>query len=128
MVILTKAILTTVRDFGEAKQAVKEFTQITLNMPAKLNRQLVLLKLNCKAHLVNNLLTNMLIETDILGLHRIIINIVKGQATVRACQDAVINLQIKTKANHQTQLIYNKQQVVISLRSEARLLIKLVAK
>ena len=86
-------------------------------MSAKFNKKSVLLKLNCEAHIIDNLSANMLIDTDTLDSHEIVINIIKSQTTVNICQDAIINLLVKFKVNHQTQSVYNKQQVVISPKS-----------
>src|SRR5436189_6356623 len=101
---------TSVRDFDQNKHDVTEFTQIMLNMSAKFNKKSVLLKLSCKTHVVDNLSANMLIDTDILDSHEIVINIIKNQATVNVCQDAIIDLLVKSKVNHQIQSVYNKQQ------------------
>jgi len=90
-----------VRGFDQNKYDVTEFTQITLNVPAKLNKKSVLLKLSCEAHIVDNLLANMLIGTNTLDSHKIVIDIAKSQTIVKICQNAIINLLIKTKANHQ---------------------------
>src|SRR5438876_9447109 len=98
------------------------------NMSAKLNKKSVLLKLSCEAHVVDNLSANMLIDTDTLDSHEIVINIIKSQTTVNVCQDIIINLLVKSKVNHQTQSVYNKQQVVISFKSHTQLSIKLAAK
>ena len=70
-------------------------------MSVKFNKKLVLLKLNCKIHVVNNLLINMLINTDILNSHEIIINIIKSQTMMNICQNTIINLLVKFKVNHQ---------------------------
>src|SRR5436189_2881490 len=100
---------TSVRDFDQNKHDVTEFTQIMLNVFAKFNKKSVLLKLSCETHVVDNLSTNMLIDTDILDSHEIVINIVKSQTMMNICQDAIIDLLVKLKVNHQTQFIYNKQ-------------------
>ena len=78
MIILTKIISTSVRDFDQNKHDIIEFTQIILNMSAKLNEKSVLLKLSCEAHIVDNLSANMLIDTDTLDSHEIVINIIKS--------------------------------------------------
>src|SRR5205809_977344 len=98
-----------VRDFDQNKHNITEFTQIMLNMSAKLNEKSVLLKLNCKAHIIDNLSANMFIDTDTLDSHEIIINIIKNQITINVCQDTIINLLVKFKVNHQIQSVYNKQ-------------------
>ena len=85
-------------------------------MFAKLNEKSVLLKLNYEAHIIDNLLTNMLINTNILDSDEIVIDIIKSQTMINICQNAIINLLIKSKVNHQIQFVYNKQQVVISLK------------
>ena len=72
-----------------------------LNMSVKFNEKSVLLKLSCEVHIVDNLSANMLIDTDTLDSHEIVINIIKNQATVNVCQDAIIDLLIKFKVNHQ---------------------------
>ena len=71
-----------------------------LNMSAKLNKKSVLLKLSCEAHVVDNLSINMLIDTDTLDSHEIVIDVVKSQTIVNICQNAIINLLIKFKVNH----------------------------
>ena len=101
MIILTKMISTSVRDFDQNKHSITEFIQITLNMSAKFNKKSVLLKLSCEAHIVDNLSANMLIDTDTLDSHKIVINIIKSQTTVNICQDTIIDLLIKSKVNHQ---------------------------
>jgi hypothetical protein len=75
---LTKATPTTVRDFSHDKYSIREFTHITLNISAKLNQKLALLKLSCEAYIIDNLLASMLIDTDILDSHEIVINIAKS--------------------------------------------------
>ena len=100
-VILIKTTSTSVRDFDQNKHDIMKFTQIMLNMSAKLNEKSVLLKLSCEAHVVDNLSANMLIDTDTLGSHEIVIDVVKSQTTVNVCQDAIINLLIKFKVNYQ---------------------------
>ena len=70
-------------------------------MSAKLNEKSVLLKLSCEAHIVDNLSANMLIDTDTLDSYEIVINIIKSQTTMNVCQDAIINLLVKSKVNHQ---------------------------
>ena len=72
-----------------------------LNMSAKFNEKSVLLKLNCEAHVVDNLSVNMLISIDTLDFHKIVLNVVKNQTTVSICQDIIINLLVKSKVNHQ---------------------------
>src|SRR5436189_1651296 len=94
---------TSVRDFDQNKHDVTEFTQIMLNVFAKFNKKSVLLKLSCEAHVVDNLSANMLIDTDILDSHEIVINVIKNQTTVNICQDTIINLLVKLKINHQIQ-------------------------
>ena len=94
-------ISTSVRDFNQNKHDVTEFIQIMLNVSVKFNEKSVLLKLSYEAHVVDNLSANMLINTDILSSHEIVINIVKSQTTVNVCQDAIINLLVKFKVNHQ---------------------------
>ena len=79
-----------------------------LNMFAKFNEKLILLKLNCEAHVINNLLANMLIDTDTLDFHEIVINVVKSQIIINIYQNTIINLLVKFKVNHQTQSVYNK--------------------
>jgi len=100
-VILIKIISILVRDFDQNKNNITEFTQIMLNMSAKFNEKSVLLKLNCKAHIINNLSANMFIDTDTLNSHEIIINIIKNQTIINICQDVIINLLVKLKVNHQ---------------------------
>ena len=78
-----------------------KFTQIMLNVLAKLNEKSALLKLSCKAHIVDNLSANMLIDTDTLDFHEIVINVVKSQTTMNVCQDTIIDLLVKLKVNHQ---------------------------
>ena len=85
MIILTKIISTSVRDFNQNKHDVTEFAQIILNVFAKLNKKSVLLKLSCKTHVIDNLSANMFIDTDTLDSHEIIINIIKNQITVNIC-------------------------------------------
>ena len=70
-------------------------------MFVKLNKKSILLKLNYKAHIIDNLSANMLINTDTLDSHEIVINIIKSQTTVNVCQDTIINLLVKLKVNHQ---------------------------
>src|SRR5436189_1504357 len=96
---------TSVRDFDQNKHDVTEFTQIMLNVSAKFNKKSILLKLSCEVHVVNNLSANMLIDTDILDSHKIVINVIKNQAMMNICQNAIIDLLVKLKVNHQTQLI-----------------------
>ena len=79
-----------------------------LNMFAKFNEKSVLLKLNYKAHIINNLLINMFINTDTLNSHEIIINVIKSQIIINVYQDTIIDLLIKFKINHQIQSVYNK--------------------
>jgi len=94
-------ISTSVRDFDQNKHDVTESAQITLNVSVKLNEKSVLLKLSCEAHVVDNLSANMLIDTDTLDSHEIVINIVKSQTMMNVCQDTIINLLVKFKVNHQ---------------------------
>ena len=47
---------------------------------------------------------------------------------INICQNAIINLVIKFKINHQIQLIYNKQWVVISSKFQIQLSIKITVK
>ena len=72
-----------------------------LNMFVKFNEKLVLLKLSCEAHVIDNLSANMLIDTDILDSHEIVINIIKSQTMMNICQDTIIDLLVKFKVNHQ---------------------------
>ena len=127
-IILIKIISTTVRNFDNNKKNVKEFTKITLNILVKLNEKPVLLRLSCEAYVVNNLSANMLIGANILGFYGIVINIAKSQATVKSCQNAVINLRVKPKVNYLTRPIYNKQRIIIPPKSKVKLPIKLIAK
>ena len=92
---------TSVRNFDQNKHDVTKFAQITLNMSVKLNEKSVLLKLSCEVHIVDNLSTNMLIDTDTLDSHEIIIDVIKSQIIINICQDAIINLLVKFKVNHQ---------------------------
>src|SRR5947207_15413150 len=101
MIILTKIISTSVRDFDQNKHDITKFTQIMLNMFAKLNEKSVLLKLSCEAHIIDNLSANMLIDTDTLDSHEIVINIIKSQTMMNVCQNAIINLLVKFKVNYQ---------------------------
>ena len=101
MIILIKTISTSVRDFNQNKHDITKFAQITLNMSVKLNENSVLLKLSYEAHVVDNLSANMLIDTDTLDSHEIVINIIKSQTTINVCQDTIINLLVKFKTNHQ---------------------------
>ena len=101
MIILTKMISTSVRDFDQKKHDITEFIQIILNMSVKLNEKSVLLKLSCETHVIDNLSANMLIDTDILDFHEIVIDVVKSQTMMNVCQDAIINLLVKLKANYQ---------------------------
>ena len=109
MIILIKMISTSVRDFDQNKHDITKFAQITLNIFAKLNKKSVLLKLSYEAHVIDNLSANMLINTDTLDSHEIIINIIKNQTTINVCQNTIINLLVKFKVNHQIQPVYNKQ-------------------
>ena len=109
MIILTKIISTSVKVFNQNKHNITKFIQIMLNMFAKFNKKSVLLKLSCKTHIINNLLINMFISTDILDSHEIIIDVVKNQTMMNVCQDAIIDLLVKFKVNHQIQPVYNKQ-------------------
>ena len=70
-------------------------------MSVKLNEKSVLLKLSCEAHVIDNLSVNMFIDTDILDSHEIVIDVVKSQTMMNVCQDAIIDLLIKSKVNHQ---------------------------
>ena len=79
-----------------------------LNVSVKFNEKSVLLKLSYEAHIIDNLSTNMLIDTDTLDFHKIVIDIIKNQTIVNIYQDAIINLLIKFKINHQIQSVYNK--------------------
>ena len=117
IVILIKTISTSIRNFDQNKYDIIKFIQIILNMSAKLNEKSVLFKLNCEAHIIDNLSINMLISTDILDSHEIMIDIIKNQTIIKICQDIIINLLVKFKVNHQIQFVYNKQQVVISFKS-----------
>ena len=101
MIILTKMISTSVRDFDQNKHDITEFVQIMLNMSVKFNEKSVLLKLSCEAHVIDNLSTNMLIDTDTLDSHEIVIDIVKSQTMMNVCQDTIIDLLVKLKINHQ---------------------------
>ena len=108
MIILIKMISTSVRDFDQNKYDVTKFIQIMLNMSVKLNEKSVLLKLSCETHVVDNLSANMLIDTDTLDFHEIVINVVKSQIIMNIYQNTIINLLVKFKINHQTQSVYNK--------------------
>ena len=99
-VILIKTTSTSVRDFDQNKHDIMKFTQIMLNMSAKLNEKSVLLKLNYETHIIDNLLINMLINTDILDSDEIVIDIIKSQTMMNICQNTIINLLIKSKINH----------------------------
>jgi len=50
-----------------------------------LNKKSALFKLSCEVHIINNLSVNMLINTDILDSHEIIINVVKNQIIINIC-------------------------------------------
>ena len=50
------------RDFDQNKHDIIKFTQIMLNMFAKFNEKLILLKLSYEAHVIDNLSANMLID------------------------------------------------------------------
>ena len=100
MIILIKTISTSIKDFDQNKHDIMKFTQIMLNVSAKFNEKSVLLKLSCEAHVVDNLSINILIDTDTLDSHEIVIDVVKSQTTVNICQNAIINLLIKFKVNH----------------------------
>ena len=69
-------------------------------MFVRFNKKLILLKLSCEIHIIDNLLINMFIDTDTLDSHEIIINIIKNQITVNIYQNIIINLLIKFKVNH----------------------------
>ena len=97
------------RNFDQNKHDVTKFIQIMLNIFIKFNEKSVLLKLSYEAHVVDNLSINMLIDTNILDFHEIIIDVVKSQTTVNVCQNAIINLLVKFKVNHQIESVYNKQ-------------------
>ena len=56
-----------------------------LNVSVKLNEKSVLLKLSYEAHIVDNLSANILIDTDILDFHEIVIDVVKNQTTMNIC-------------------------------------------
>ena len=101
MIILTKMTSISVRDFDQNKYDITKFAQITLNIFAKLNKKSVLLKLSYEAHVIDNLSANMLINTDTLDSHEIIIDVIKSQIIINICQDAIINLLVKFKVNHQ---------------------------
>ena len=128
MIILIKTISTSVRDFDQNKHDITEFAQITFNMSVKFNKKSVLFKLSCETHVIDNLSTNMFIDTDTLDSHEIVIDIIKNQIIMNVCQNTIINLLIKFKVNHQIWFVYNKQQVVISLKFHAQLSIKLAVK
>ena len=89
------------RDFDQNKHNITKFAQIMLNMFVKFNEKSVLLKLSCEAHVINNLSANMLIDTDTLNSHEIIINVVKNQTMMNIYQNVIINLLIKFKVNDQ---------------------------
>jgi len=78
-------ISTSVRNFDQNKHDVTEFAQIMLNVFVKLNEKSVLLKLSCEAHIVDNLSANMLIDTDILDSHEIVIDVIKSQTMMNIC-------------------------------------------
>ena len=79
-------------------------------MFVKFNKKSVLLKLSYETHIIDNLSANMLIDTDTLNSHEIVINVVKNQTMMNVCQNIIINLLVKFKVNHQIQSVYNKQQ------------------
>ena len=107
-IILTKIISTSVRNFDQNKHNITKFAQIIFNMFVKFNEKSVLLKLSYKTYIIDNLLINMLIDTDILDSHEIVINIIKNQTTMNICQDTIIDLLIKLKINYQIWFVYNK--------------------
>jgi hypothetical protein len=98
-------------------------------MKALLKGKKAILTLHFKLHIVRGLRANILFGTDMMARHQIAIDVGCHRAVIGSCHDAIVDLWITTKPNHQVCcLVYLKDQVVIPAKSNIRLPIKMSIK
>ena len=115
----------TVRGIGDRKHVIDQYVHIHVFIRGIFQNQIVLLKFPIEANITEDLRANMLIGTDVLGPHQILLDIFNAKAIARTCQNATIPLRIRAKPHHTTpRPVYNKQRVIIPPFSQARLPIK----
>lgn len=115
----------TVRGIGDRKHVINQYVHIHVFIRGIFQNQIVLLKFPIEANITEDLRANMLIGTDVLGPHQILLDIFNAKAIARTCQNAAIPLRIRAKPHHTTpRPVYNKQRVVIPPFSQARLPIR----
>ena len=83
-------------------------------------------RIKIEAHIVENLKINLFLEIDNLISQEVVIDLIKQQAIIDACSNAIIKLNISTKSNHQfTHSIYIDIKIIILSCSEICIFIKI---
>jgi hypothetical protein len=105
----------TVRGIGDRKHVIDQYVHIHVFIRGIFQNQIVLLKFPIEANITEDLRANMLIGTDVLGPHQILLDIFNAKAIARTCQNATIPLRIRAKPHHTTpRPVYNKLQQATS--------------
>lgn len=112
----------TLRGIGTATYTLTEYVRFPLFFEAKRCGMAVLVKVMIEAYITDNLRAGLLLGTDIMVPHGIVLNLGTAHATVASCPAAAIPLQVAAKPHRITSLpVYNKSRITIPAHSHARL-------
>jgi transposase InsO family protein len=118
-----------VKGIGDDTHQTAKFTQIAVRMKATLKGKEAILTLHFELHIVRGLRANILFGTDMMARHQIAIDVGRHRAVIGSCHDAIVDLRITAKPNHQVcRPVYSKDRVVIPAKSNVRLPIKMSTK
>ena len=102
-----------------------KFMTFKLHFSVIFNRNLILVQIQIKAHIVNDFKVNLLLNINNMILKNIIIDLIQKQAIFELCKNAIIKLNIIFKSNHQvTCSIYSNAKIVVLSHSEVRISIQ----
>ena len=99
-----------------------KFVTFKLHFSVTFNKNLILVQIQIKAHIVNDFKVNLLLSIDNMILKNIIIDLTQKQAIFRLCKNAIIKLNIISKSNHQvTCSIYSNTKIIVLSHSEVKI-------
>ncbi|KAJ9405571.1 hypothetical protein DTO045G8_6601 [Paecilomyces variotii] len=111
-----------VRGIGTAVQESSEYTDVSMDFPATVGDEKVVLRVHMEMHIADELRTNMLIGSDIIVPSGMVLDFAKRQLRI---DDAVAPIEVTPKQRLQPRPVYAAARFVIPPRSSARIPVRM---
>ena len=91
------SVVVFVRDIEDDKYLINDYFRLSMYLQGKINDKIVVAHFCQEVHVVRNLKTKLLLEINIIGLERIIVDANRQKLIIKSCRSLKTKLKIKSK-------------------------------